>query len=97
MDIFIAILLGLVQLLLGGLGVYVSMKPVPKETHGRYIAGFMVLGMLGLVCTLIQQVRNSRAQDSLKAQLVVIQKNTERPPQIEFGSSAEFMGPFWFG
>jgi hypothetical protein len=82
MDITITVLQALVQLILGGLGVYVSMKPPSAEKHRILIAVFVILGLSGVGLTIAQQVRNSRTQQDLMQQLATIKKNTETPPSV---------------
>jgi hypothetical protein len=84
MDTTLSVLILLVQLALGTLGVYVSMRPPSTEKHWKFIGAFCFLGVLGIVLTIAQGVRNSRAQERLTQELAAIKRNTEQPPRLTF-------------
>jgi hypothetical protein len=67
---------------MAALGVYVSLKPQPPNTHTRFIVAFIVLFLCGGVVNVIQTQIASNAQKELQARLEKIQKNTETPAQV---------------
>ncbi len=63
MDPFFAAFVGFLQLVLAGMGVYVSLRQ-PKQEHHRYwIGAFISVGLLGVALTWWQAQRASNAQD----------------------------------
>lgn len=64
------------------LGVYVSLKPQPREKHMLFIALFVLLFVGGGAVNITQTRLAANAQAGLVSQLNKIQKNTEQPPQI---------------
>jgi len=75
MDITLAIVLGIIQLALAGLGIYVSLTPPPPAKHRRYIIAFILIGLAGIAVTGIQTYRNDTTQGSLQGQLKDLQKH----------------------
>ena len=51
MGIWLTVVIGLTQLVLGGMGVYVSLRPPEKAYHWSWIAGFIVIGLSGVALT----------------------------------------------
>lgn len=51
MGIWLTVVIGITQLALGGMGVYVSLRPPKKEHHWYWIAGFIVVGLSGVALT----------------------------------------------
>src|SRR5271165_6701251 len=51
MAIWLTVIIGITQLLLGGMGVYVSLRPPKPEHHWRWIAAFAVVGLSGIGAT----------------------------------------------
>lgn len=51
MGIWLTVVIGITQLALGGMGVYVSLRPPKKEHHWYWIAGFIVVGFAGVALT----------------------------------------------
>lgn len=78
MDIFLAVVLGVIQLVLAGLGVYVSLIPPPAAKHKWYIVAFIAIGLAGIMANGTQTYRNTTAQNSLQKQLDSIAGNTEK-------------------
>ena len=65
MDTFLTIVFWVIQGGMAGLGVFVSLKPQPKEKHKAYIVAFLVLFVLGGAVNTIQTMRNGHTQDAL--------------------------------
>ncbi len=63
MDAFLTAIVGFLQLVLGGMGVYVSLRPPKQERHSSWIGGFMGVGLLGVALTGLLAHRASNAQD----------------------------------
>src|SRR6266849_7556374 len=63
MDAFLTAFGVFIQLLLGGMGVYVSLKPPKQEHHWYWIGAFMGVGLLGIALTGWLAQRASSAQD----------------------------------
>jgi vacuolar-type H+-ATPase subunit E/Vma4 len=51
MAIGLTVIIGILQLLLGGLGVYVSLRTPKKEHHWKWMSCFTVVGLFGIVLT----------------------------------------------
>jgi len=83
MDIFLTVCIGVLQAAIAILGIRVSLKPLAAHHHGRFIAAFLILGILGIVLNVIQQKRNGNAQHTLQAQIDRIEKNTKTPPSVQ--------------
>jgi hypothetical protein len=83
MDTFLAIAFWVIQGIMAGLGVYVSLRPQPEHKHKLFIVAFVVLFAVGGGINVFQTVRNGRAQDALQKQLAKIQSNTEKPPSVQ--------------
>jgi len=62
-DVFLTAIVGFTQLVLGGMGVYVSLRPPKKEHHWYWIGAFMGVGLLGVALTGWVAQRSSNAQD----------------------------------
>ncbi len=62
MALWLTIFIGLSQLLLGGLGVYVSLRPPKKEHHWFWIGCFGLIGLLGIVLTGVLAKAGDKAQ-----------------------------------
>jgi hypothetical protein len=72
MDILLFVLFAGLQLVLAGLGVYVSLKPQPPEYHRRLIVVFILLALLTIIVGVFQQERAGHEQSKLEAQLTAI-------------------------
>jgi hypothetical protein len=51
MDIWLAVIIGITQLVLGGMGVYVSLRPPKPEHHWYWFGGFVAVGIVGIGLT----------------------------------------------
>jgi hypothetical protein len=90
MDLFLVGFVGMSQLLLGGLGIYVSLRP-PKAEHHRYWIGcFVFIGILGIGLTIWQAKRGADAQAALQLQLQLTElpKKIPRPPTAQENAAA---------
>jgi len=72
-DIWLAVVIGITQLLLGGMGVYVSLRPPKAEHHWYWLGGFVAVGLTGVVLTgwlasvgSREQKRNASVQERLE-------------------------------
>jgi len=63
MDALLTAIIGFTQLVLGGMGVYVSLKPPLPKYHWYWIGGFMGVGLLGIALTGWVAQRASNAQE----------------------------------
>jgi hypothetical protein len=70
MDGLLTAIAALTQLILGGMGIYVSLRP-PKnpQRHRYWIGAFLVVGILGVVLTGWLAQRSSNAQDKATAKI----------------------------
>jgi hypothetical protein len=64
-DTLVAIGVGLVQVALGILGAYVSLRPPSKERHGRFVIAFIALGLAGVALIGWQAKRSGDTQKAL--------------------------------
>src|SRR5438105_3237975 len=69
MDIFIAVILSVLQLLAAVAGIFVTLRPPPRERHIRYLFLFIVLGVGGILLVGVQAKRAADQQEANKAQL----------------------------
>jgi len=60
MDITLTATLGIIQLFLAGLGIYVSIKPQPNKRHKYLIITFTVSGFLGIASSVGLQYLNKK-------------------------------------
>jgi hypothetical protein len=81
-DITITILLSIVQSFIAILGIWVSIKPVRKVHHRRFIAVFVILLVVGIGLAVWQQMRSSNVQDALVNGVDEIRQNTKQQPKI---------------
>src|SRR6202023_921241 len=51
MDTILTLLVAVTQLLLGGMGVYVALKPPQPRHHSYWISAFMLVGLVGVFFT----------------------------------------------
>jgi hypothetical protein len=51
MEIWLAVVIGITQLLLGGMGVYVSLRVPKREHHRHWLLAFVGIGMTGVALT----------------------------------------------
>ena len=51
MDIWLSVVIGITQLALGAMGVYVSLKPPKSEHHLHWIGVFVAVGLIGIALT----------------------------------------------
>jgi hypothetical protein len=70
MDTLLTAIVGFTQLILGGMGIYVSLRP-PKnpQRHWYWIGAFLFVGVLGGVLTGWLAQRSSNAQDKAAAKI----------------------------
>ena len=78
MDILLFVLFAGFQLVLAGLGVYVSLKPQPPEYHRRLIVVFILLALLTIIVGVFQQERAGHEQSKLEAQLTAINNGNKQ-------------------
>jgi hypothetical protein len=64
MTTWLTIIVGVLQVVLGGMGVYVSLRPPKKERHWYWIAGFVVIGLAGVGCTAWLANESEKAQNA---------------------------------
>ena len=69
MDITLAVVIGITQLLLGAMGVYVSLRPPDKRYHAYWLTGFIAVGLAGVVLTACLTKRGSDAQEKMEQEL----------------------------
>jgi hypothetical protein len=83
-DICIAVLLCAVTIIMGYLGVHVTLHPTEEpRKQRRFKIGFWSCGIFAISLIAVQTARNANTQSTLTAQLDKIQHNTEQPPKIE--------------
>src|SRR5260370_11028999 len=63
MDACFTAIVGFMELVLGGMGVYVSLKPPKQEHHWYWIGAFMGVGLLGVALNGWLAQRGSSAQE----------------------------------
>ncbi|HKW61255.1 MAG TPA: hypothetical protein VJN89_01805 [Candidatus Acidoferrum sp.] len=63
MDTLLTAIIGFTQLVLGGMGVYVSLRPPKPEHHWRWISAFMGIGLVGVGLTGWLAERASSSQE----------------------------------
>jgi hypothetical protein len=68
-DVLLTVAVCIVQLMLGVMGIYVALKPPNKERHAFWIAGFVVVGLLGIVLTGALAWHSSNAQRDVSNKL----------------------------
>jgi len=78
MDILLAVTLGIIQLVFAGLGIWVSLRPLPQDQHRRFISAFVIVGLLGIAVIVAQQYRNNKAQQELQDRLGRIEGTGEK-------------------
>lgn len=88
MDLLLAIILGLLQLLLGGLGVYVSLRPPKRERHWWWIGSFFAIGVLGAGLVGLQAKRSVDAQADLQKQINNLPTRIPKPPTARENAQA---------
>ncbi len=81
MSIWLTGMVGILQLVLGGMGVWVSLRPPKKETHWYWMAGFTVIGLLGVGLTAWlakagDEAQREATQEIHKAEVSATQANT---------------------
>lgn len=69
MDVFLTGVLAVLQLVLGGMGVYVALKPPKSEHHIRWIASFITVGLIGVWLTVWITHRADSAQQRLNSEI----------------------------
>jgi hypothetical protein len=69
MALWLTVFVGISQLLLGGLGVYVSLRPQRKEHHWLWICCFIAIGLLGVGLTGWLATENDRTQQQATADI----------------------------
>lgn len=62
MDVVLTATLAFTQLVLGGMGVWVSLKPPDKKYHLYWIGGFVAIGLTGVLLTAWLAKRSGDAQ-----------------------------------
>jgi hypothetical protein len=68
MDALLTVISTFTQLILGAMGIYVSLRP-PKGHHWRWIGAFIVVGLLGVVLTGWIAQRASNAQEAANGRI----------------------------
>jgi hypothetical protein len=68
-DLTLTVILGVLQLVLGTMGVYVSIRPPVKEKHRSWIVAFLVIGLLGAALTAWIAHRADLAQNRLQEEI----------------------------
>ncbi len=92
MDIWITGALAFVNLALGALGGYVSLRPPDKEEHWKWFGAFVFLGLLGVVLTVVLAVMNGRDMEGIKSTLVKTQEqlaDLKKPKRAHFRIARE--------
>lgn len=62
MDTILTVILGILQFLLVGVGIYVTLKPQPSNRHKSLFIGFIICGLLGIAVGVYQQYQNGEQQ-----------------------------------
>src|ERR1035438_6872293 len=87
MDVWFTGFLALVNLILGALGGYVSLRTPVRENHWKYFAAFVALGITGVVLTVALAIVNDRGMDGIKASLDGAQRelrDLKKPKRAHF-------------
>lgn len=84
MVVFLTVLVGISQLLLGGLGVYVSLKPPKPERHWYWIGGFAGIGILGVVLTGLIAHQSDIQQAQFARHVEFLERRTDAVNRIVF-------------
>lgn len=74
MDLLLTLVICFTQFVLSLMGVYVALKPPSSETHGRWIAAFVIFGLAGIAATGWLAKRAGDSQDVNTARLVAATK-----------------------
>jgi hypothetical protein len=69
LDWVLAGTLGILQLVLGFMGIYVALRPPEAKHHLRWIFAFVGVGFTGVVLIVLTAIRTGHAQDAMKEQL----------------------------
>jgi hypothetical protein len=69
MDALLIAVIAFTQLILGGMGVYVSLRPPEKRYHWYWIGAFAFVGLLGIGMTWWVSVRAENSQNSTTARI----------------------------
>jgi hypothetical protein len=72
-DLMLAGALAFLQLALGGMGIYLALRPASPRWHRVWILAFSVVGLAGVVLTVLIAYRADVAQDRLNDQIAHIQ------------------------
>jgi hypothetical protein len=84
MDIAISAVLAILTILMGYLGVHVTLHPAESpSTARRYKIAFVFCAILTVCLVVWQGVRNSQTQSQLRQELVQIDQNTRTPPRVD--------------
>lgn len=70
MDALLTAIVGFSQLVLGGMGVYVSLRPPKPQHHWYWIGAFMGMGLLGIGLTGWLARRASNAQEKATGKIM---------------------------
>lgn len=71
MDFFLTVCVGFAQLLLGFMGIYVSLRPPQQKHHWYWIGAFMAMGLLGIAFTGWMAKRASNAQEAANNEISI--------------------------
>jgi len=76
MDIWLVVVIAVTQLVLGGMGVYVSLRPPKSEHHWWWLSGFVAVGIIGVALTGVlakmgseEQRSTAKMQDQMRSDL----------------------------
>jgi len=87
LEVWLTGFLALVNLALGALGGYVSLRPPEKQSHWKYFAAFVGLGLVGVALTIALAVFNGQDIDNIKGKLDSAQKelqDIQKPKRAHF-------------
>lgn len=70
MDATLTAIVGILQILLGAMGVFVSLRTPKKEHHWYWIGGFVGVGLIGVGLTFWTAYRSSNAQQIASQELI---------------------------
>lgn len=79
-DVLLTLAVCVTQVVLGLMGIQVSLNPPSKDHHRQWMVAFVLVGAVGVFLTGWLSKRNADTQNALKSQLDRIEHN---PPKIE--------------
>lgn len=84
MDVIIAFSLGVVTVVMGYLGIHLTMNlPESPSTRTRYRLAFVLLAIVAVGLNVWQTLRNVNSQQQLQTKLNEIERNTKQPPIVQ--------------